>query len=150
VAQLDTSGAGRREAARRSEPHADTARGDDGVPEDHDPVPDTGRLALWAPVLVWAVVIFTLSSIPSLSTGLGTWDLVLRKLAHLVEFAILGALLFRALRREPAAVALGAAYAATDEIHQAFVTGREGSPFDWLVDVVGVAAGVLLLSRRRS
>ncbi len=116
----------------------------------HGPVPGTGtRLSAWAPVVVWAAVIFALSSIPSLSTGLGTWDLVLRKLAHLVEFAILGALLVRALVREPAAVALGAAYAATDEIHQAFVTGREASPLDWLVDVVGVAAGVLLLARRR-
>jgi VanZ like family len=97
------------------------------------------RLALWAPVVVWAAVIFALSSIPSLSTGLGTWDLLLRKLAHVVEFAILGALLFRALRREPMAVALGAAYAATDEVHQAFVRGREGAPLDWLIDVVGGA-----------
>jgi len=111
--------------------------------------PNRRRLSLWAPVVVWAAVIFALSSIPSLSTGLGTWDLLLRKLAHVVEFAILGALLLRALRREPTAVALGAAYAATDEVHQAFVRGREGSPLDWLIDVVGVVAGVILLSRAR-
>ena len=36
----------------------------------------------WLPVLVWAAVIFTFSSIPDLGTGLGGWDLVLRKLAH--------------------------------------------------------------------
>ncbi len=120
------------------------------VPEGHVPVPGTGtRLATWGPVLAWAALIFALSSIPSLSTGLGTWDLVLRKLAHLVEYAILGALLLRALEREPAAVALGSAYAATDEVHQAFVAGREGSPVDWLIDVVGVVVGVILLSRSR-
>ena len=57
------------------------------------------RLDLWLPVVVWAALIFTFSAIPSLGTGLGTWDLVLRKLAHAVEFGVLGALLYRALRR---------------------------------------------------
>jgi hypothetical protein len=42
------------------------------------------------------VVIFGFSSIPSLGDGLGTWDLVLRKLAHAAEYAVLGALLMRA------------------------------------------------------
>jgi hypothetical protein len=107
------------------------------------------RLSLWAPVVVWAAVIFALSSVPNLGTGLGIWDLVLRKLAHLVEYAILGALLFRALGREPLAFAVGSAYAVTDEIHHAFVPGRAGSPLDWLIDTIGVAAGVLLLSRAR-
>jgi VanZ family protein len=107
------------------------------------------RLTAWLPVVVWAAVIFTLSSIPSLDSGLGTWDTVLRKLAHLAEYAVLGALLYRALRREPAAIALGSLYAVTDEVHQAFVSGRQGSPLDWLIDTVGVVAGALLLSRRR-
>jgi VanZ family protein len=107
------------------------------------------RLTAWLPVAVWAAVIFTLSSIASLDSGLGTWDIVLRKLAHLAEYAVLGALLYRALRREPAAIALGSLYAVTDEVHQAFVSGRQGSPLDWLIDTVGVVAGALLLSRRR-
>jgi VanZ family protein len=106
------------------------------------------RLNAWLPVALWAAVIFTLSSLPSLDSGLGTWDIVLRKLAHLAEYVILGALLYRALRREPAAVFLGSFYAATDEVHQTFVSGREGSPVDWLIDTVGVVAGVLLLARR--
>ena len=105
------------------------------------------RVSLWAPVVLWAALIFALSSIPSLDTGFGTWDLVLRKLAHLVEYAILGGLLLRALRREPAAVALGSLYAVTDEIHQSFVAGRHGSPLDWLIDTLGVVAGVVLLAR---
>lgn len=105
------------------------------------------RLNLWLPVLLWAALIFTFSAIPSLGTGLGTWDVVLRKLAHAAEFAVLGALLYRALRREPLAVLLGSAYAVTDEVHQAFVSGRHGSPFDWLIDTAGVVAGVVLYSR---
>jgi len=105
------------------------------------------RLNLWLPVVLWAALIFTFSAIPSLGTGLGTWDVVLRKLAHLAEYAVLGALLCRALRREPVAFLLGSLYAVTDEIHQAFVTGRQGAPLDWLIDTIGVAAGVLLYAR---
>jgi VanZ family protein len=105
------------------------------------------RLNLWLPVVLWAALIFTFSSIPSLGTGLGTWDVVLRKLAHAAEFGVLGALLYRALRREPLAILVGSAYAVTDEVHQAFVSGRHGSPLDWLIDTAGVVAGVLLYSR---
>jgi VanZ family protein len=106
------------------------------------------RLNAWLPVAIWAAVIFTISAVPSLDSGLGVWDTVLRKLAHVGEYAVLGALLYRAVRREPAAVFLGSLYAVTDEVHQSFVTGRNGSPVDWLIDTAGVVAGVLLLSRR--
>ena len=48
---------------------------------------------LWLPVVAWAALIFAFSSVPDLGTGLGGWDLVLRKIAHAAEYAILGALL---------------------------------------------------------
>jgi VanZ family protein len=107
----------------------------------------TRVLSVWLPVVAWAGLIFTLSSIPDLGTGLGGWDLVLRKLAHAAEYAVLGALLFRALGRELPAVAIGIAYAVTDEVHQAFVSGRHGAPVDVLVDAVGVLVGVCVLGR---
>ena len=106
-------------------------------------------LSAWLPVVAWAGLIFTLSSIPDLGTGLGGWDLVLRKLAHAAEFAILGLLLLRALGRAWAAFWLGVAYAVTDEIHQAFVPGRQGSPLDVAIDAAGVAVGVALALRLR-
>ena len=106
-----------------------------------------GRLARWGPVVAWAGLIFALSSIPSLSTGLGTWDLLLRKAAHAVEFAILGALLYRALGRVELAILAGSLYAATDELHQAFVPGRTGAPLDWAIDTAGVVAGTLVVAR---
>jgi VanZ family protein len=106
-------------------------------------------LTLWLPVFVWAVVIFAFSSIPSLSTGLGTWDTVLRKSAHVAEYAILGALLYRALGREALALAAGIAYAATDELHQRFVHGRHSSPVDVAIDAVGLALGMLVWLRLR-
>jgi VanZ family protein len=107
----------------------------------------TRVLSAWLPVVAWAALIFTLSSIPDLGTGLGGWDLVLRKIAHAAEYAVLGALLFRALGRELPAVAIGIAYAMTDEVHQAFVSGRHGAPVDVLVDAVGVLVGVYVLGR---
>ena len=98
---------------------------------------------LWLPVLVWAALIFALSSIPSLGTGLGGWDLVLRKLAHAAEYAVLAVLLRRALSA-PAAFGLAVAYAVSDEIHQTFVRGREGHPRDVAIDALGAAVGLIV------
>jgi len=108
-------------------------------------------LWLWGPVVLWAAVIFALSSVPDLGTGLGGWDVVLRKLAHASEYAVLSLLLYRALGRELEAFLVGFAYAVTDEVHQAFVTGRHASPFDVAMDAAGLAFGLLLLhlARRR-
>jgi hypothetical protein len=106
-------------------------------------------LSLWLPVALWAGLIFALSSIPDLGTGLGGWDLVFRKAAHAAEFAVLGYLVVRALGRELPALAAGIAYAASDELHQTFVPGRQGTVLDVLVDAVGVIAGVYLFRRLR-
>jgi VanZ family protein len=107
-------------------------------------------LSAWLPVVAWAGLIFTLSSIPDLGTGLGTWDLVLRKLAHAAEYAVLGVLLLRAIGRPGAAFVLATLYAATDEIHQAFVPGRQASPLDLAIDAAGAAVGIALATRRWS
>jgi VanZ family protein/phosphoserine phosphatase len=97
--------------------------------------------------VVWAALIFTFSSIPDLGTGLGTWDLVLRKIAHAAEFALLGFLLVRALGNEWAGLFAGAAYAISDEIHQHFVPGRRAALLDVVVDTAGVAVGVYVVPR---
>ena len=101
----------------------------------------------WLPVVVWAAVIFAFSSIPHLSSGLGTWDYVLRKCAHVTEYAILGALLLRALERTVPSFALGVLYAISDEVHQHFVRGRHAAPLDVAIDSVGVALGLLAWRR---
>lgn len=111
------------------------------------------RLAtVWLPVFAWAAVIFAFSSIPHLSSGLGVWDTVLRKGAHITEYAILGALLLRATRRPGIALGLAALYAISDEVHQHFVEGRHAAALDVLIDATGALVGVLAwrwLSRRR-
>jgi VanZ family protein len=104
-------------------------------------------LRLWLPVVGWAALIFALSSVPDLGTGLGGWDLVLRKLGHAAEYAVLGVLLARAIRSTLLAVVVGASYAVTDELHQMLVPGRQGSPRDVLIDAAGVLAGVWFARR---
>jgi VanZ family protein len=104
-------------------------------------------MSKWLPVVLWAGVIFTFSSIPSLSTHLGTWDYVLRKLAHATEYAILAVLLVRATGSYAWAFALTVAYAATDEFHQTFVRGRHGTPVDVAIDAAGALVGLAILRR---
>jgi VanZ family protein len=106
------------------------------------------RFSLWAPVVLWAALIFALSSIPSLATDLGVWDTILRKGAHMTEYAILALLLFRALGSELHAFVFGLAYAISDEIHQLFVSGRHGSPVDVTIDAAGLLLGLLALRLR--
>jgi VanZ family protein len=113
------------------------------------------RLDPWAPPAALMVVIFVLSAQPDLSTGLGVWDLVGRKVVHMSEYALLCALWWRAFRTiAPARTALVYAvvasllYAASDEVHQAFVHGRHGTAVDVVVDAIGVAVASLLVARR--
>ena len=100
-------------------------------------------------MVAWACVIFAFSSIPALSSGLGTWDFVLRKCAHITEYAILAALLMRAIGRAGPAFLTAVAYAATDEFHQHFVRGRHASPVDVAIDAFGAALGLLVWTRTR-
>jgi VanZ family protein len=128
------------------------------------------RLRAWLPVAVWAGVITLFSSrwfsgdhtssvllpfLTALFPGVGPDELarlhaVIRKLAHFVEYLILGALTLRALRLQATplpramvtAVVLGAAFAASDEVHQAFVPNRTAAVGDVLIDAAGVATGV--------
>ena len=102
------------------------------------------------PPLALMGLIFFFSAQPDLGTGLGVWDTILRKAAHMTEYGVLWWLWHRALGfRHPAvAVAITLAYAATDEFHQTFVEGRHGTPVDVLIDAAGVAIAILLVRRR--
>ncbi|MFN8223822.1 MAG: VanZ family protein [Gaiellales bacterium] len=105
------------------------------------------RLTAWLAVVAWAGVIFWLSSIPSLSTGLGTWDLILRKGAHVTEYAILMLLLVQTgIRQRLGLLLLGMLYAGTDEWHQTYVEGRAGRPRDVLIDTIGLLIGLWVAS----
>jgi VanZ family protein len=106
----------------------------------------------FAPPLALMGLIFFLSAQEDLSSGLGSADLILRKLAHMTEYGVLFLLWLRALGR-PArpvvAAAITVLYAASDEWHQSFVTGRHGTPVDVLIDAAGVAVAFVLWRARR-
>lgn len=100
-------------------------------------------LGRFAPPLALMALIFALSAQPDLGTGLGTADLVLRKLAHMTEYGLLWFLWLRAFgapARPALAAVVAITYAASDEWHQTFVEGRRGSPVDVLIDATGVLA----------
>jgi VanZ family protein len=121
------------------------------------PRPLISRLDPWAPPVALMVVIFVLSAQPDLNSGLGTIDLIGRKLVHAGEYALLCFLWWRAFRtiatpRAALVLALGITigYAGTDEFHQQYVHGRHAAPADVLIDAVGAATVALLLTRRRT
>ena len=108
----------------------------------------------WAAVLLWAGIIFLLSSISDL--GSETTPRLLPIFAHALEFGVLTILLIRALGGERytarravwIAVAIALAYAVSDEYHQSFVANRHPSIFDFLVDAAGIGAVATLAAAR--
>jgi VanZ family protein len=81
-----------------------------------------------------------------------------RKIAHLVEYFLLALLLWRAMRKPihgdkrpwswslaAIVVAIAAAYAITDEIHQIFVPNRQGKFLDVFIDTCGAAFAMITL-----
>ena len=88
--------------------------------------------------------IFALSAQPDLNSGLGIWDTVLRKLAHMSAFGLLWWLWQRALGRPVTAALVTLAFAVSDEWHQSFVEGRHGAPSDVAIDAAGVGLAVAL------
>jgi hypothetical protein len=103
------------------------------------------------PPLALMGLIFFLSAQADLKTSLGLVDLIARKVLHAAEFGLLWFLWLRALDyRAPGwSAVIALAYAATDEAHQHFVSGRWGSPVDWAIDALGVAAAYWLWRRAR-
>ena len=132
-------------------------------------------LRYWLPVFIWLGVIFAGSTdifstehtsrylVPflrwlnpqiSIST-IATIHLGLRKFGHVVEYAILAALLWRALRSagslrpKMSAVFVGVLLAciivaASDEFHQSFVASRTASLNDALIDSLGAAVALAI------
>ena len=110
------------------------------------------------PVGLWCGTIFYLSGLPNLATPWGTWDILLRKIAHIAEYGILAFLVWRAIFHSTKTIlsrtyawsgALSLLYAISDEIHQSFVPTRHASIFDVLIDGVGIGLMLYFLMVRR-
>ena len=109
----------------------------------------------WAAVVLWAGLIFYLSSLPH--SAFPSHTITAAKLVHVFEYSVLTFLLIRALeaqgftRRGAAslAAALALVYAASDEYHQSFVPHRHPSPVDVVIDAAGIGTVALLTAFRR-
>lgn len=136
-------------------------------------------LSRYVPLLVWLAFIsfassggFSASNTSRIVGPLVLWlfpntsperleliHIAVRKIAHFLEYAILGFLAARAFRTSPAlgfrrrwfVIALGliVVYAFLDEYHQSFVPSRTPSIVDSFIDILG-GFTVLLVLRRRS
>lgn len=129
----------------------------------------------WWPALVWAGVIFMLSTdsfssehsfhiirpllhwlFPNMSPhSLNFINHVVRKTAHFTEYFIFCLLIFRGVRGARggwrwiwgfSAWFVAAVYSCLDEVHQAFVASRTASPYDSLLDSIGAFFAVLALA----
>lgn len=124
----------------------------------------------WLSVFLWMGLIFYMSARPGddsvqmSSSFLSLFEAffpfmdedalhyMVRKFAHLAEYMILVILLVNALRQHISqkmvkyrlAGLLSLAYAVSDEVHQSFVPGRNGSILDVLIDGLGIMLGLLL------
>jgi len=133
-----------------------------------------GILKRWGPAALWMVIIFLASAdsasvvhsssileplfrwiFPKITFNQLEWiKFFARKAAHMTEFALLALLLLRALSHDRGEVrkwissawVLATAYAASDELHQLFVPGRNGTITDVLIDSFGAALGLLAFS----
>jgi VanZ family protein len=113
----------------------------------------------WLPVILWAGVIFALSSIPG--TRLPTIDLPQSdKVVHALLYGVLGGLLGRAFGRSGAggrparshlllAILIATAYGVSDEIHQLWTPQRTADWRDVVADAGGATLGALSLVAMR-
>ncbi len=84
---------------------------------------------------------------------------IVRKLAHLTEYAIMGFLAARAFRTSSygplrrhwflVALLLIVIYSLLDEYHQSFVPSRTASIYDSMIDSVGGLAALVVQAKRR-
>jgi VanZ family protein len=133
------------------------------------------ELNYWLPPIVWATVIliasidlFSGSNTGGMLERIGvsifgyrlspeataTLNTVIRKTAHLMEYGILGALTFRALRGDRkswsprwaiGAIVFATFIASIDEIHQSFVPSRTGTWHDVVLDAAGATIAQILI-----
>lgn len=93
--------------------------------------------------------IFFVSHHPSADLpSFGLWDLFLKKLGHFLAYAVLALLALRAvlLRKRPYLIAavMVFLYALSDEFHQTFIPGRNGTLVDVLLDMSGALTSLWL------
>ena len=104
----------------------------------------------WFLVVVCAVIIFLLSSVPG--TSYPKHPEALNVVAHFLLYMVFAILVANALGYSKMAlwkvalitIAIVSLYGVSDEVHQFFVPFRNADIMDWLVDTIGASVGAIL------
>lgn len=101
----------------------------------------------YLPLFLWCLLIFFLSSSDQPDVGQTYWtNFIAKKLAHIVEYVILGVLSYRALGKSKIkALIFVLLYGISDEIHQSLVPSREPRIRDVFIDLIGGVFGLCFL-----
>ncbi|OGM66665.1 hypothetical protein A2985_04570 [Candidatus Woesebacteria bacterium RIFCSPLOWO2_01_FULL_43_11] len=114
----------------------------------------TKLLRFWLPPTIWALAIFLFSTFPTAPVSQVYWrEFLVKKSAHIIEYAILTIALYRAFRgygveRGNSAIFsifISVIYGATDEFHQSFTPGREPRVRDVVFDTIGALLAIYSL-----
>lgn len=115
------------------------------------------KIKYWLPAVVWASLIFYMSSRSSIKTVDVYWqDFLLKKIAHFTEYFIFSVLIYRALSNTTnfskkkslvLSFIITVVYAASDEFHQSFIPGREPQIRDVAIDSIGSISALLCLDK---
>ena len=103
----------------------------------------------WLPLLLAMGAIFFASHQPSFDLpNFGPWDLGMKKLGHFLAYGTLALLALRAVLdgKRPYLMAffIVLLYASSDEFHQTFIPGRNGTPVDVVIDMAGACTSLWL------
>ena len=111
----------------------------------------------WLPPVLWASLIFFFSSLPVNAPGalFNLFDFIFKKTLHVIEYAILAFLVFRALfqtfdhqnftKYQATTFVICLTYAISDEFHQSFVPGRTATIRDVIIDTIGIGLALYLI-----
>jgi len=110
------------------------------------------------PIIIYMGIIFYFSSQPVISIDVALKEkgfFIERWLLHIIEYAILSLLLYRALIKTKfknysliLAVSISTLYSLSDEIHQIFVIGRSFDVLDLIFDFTGAVLMQMLIKLR--
>jgi len=104
------------------------------------------KILRFFPALIWMGVIFYFSSRDTSGVVVASnLRFAFFKSLHLIEYIILGILLFVAFLKYKYAIITGYFYAITDEIHQSFMPHREARLTDSFIDLLGILIGLFLI-----
>ena len=122
-------------------------------------------------LILWMILIFTMSNFKAVEsdvqsgfivnilsnifhfTNINLITVIVRKLAHITEYLILGILMLNCLKEYNiknvviVSILVCILYSCSDEIHQIFISGRSGEVVDVLIDTIGIVLGNLIYKR---